>query len=92
MSEKAEEETQVPRREPILPFPSAEFEKKSTALCSVIFEELNDFLLLAEMSYAISPLHGQIFDRFKAQCIQFSHDMLLADGDMPEIARRLDLG
>ncbi|WP_079227350.1 hypothetical protein [Pseudomonas putida] len=64
--------------------------KMSTAWSAAAFEELAAAIEFIELGVdEITPLQRKIWERYKAQTAQFAHDMLLAEGDLSEIERRL---
>lgn len=66
--------------------------KMSTAWCAVAFEELAAAIDFIEAGIEqTTPLQQKVWERYKAQTAQFAHDMLLAEGSMEEIAKRLGL-
>ncbi|UVM50145.1 MULTISPECIES: hypothetical protein [unclassified Pseudomonas] len=66
--------------------------KMSTAWCAVAFEELATAIDFIEAGIEqTTPLQQKLWERYKAQTAQFAHDMLLAEGNLDEITRRLGL-
>ncbi|MDD1009712.1 hypothetical protein M5G27_19730 [Pseudomonas shahriarae] len=66
--------------------------KMSTAWCAVAFEELATAIDFIEAGIEqTTPLQQKVWERYKAQTAQFAHDMLLAEGNLDEITRRLGL-
>jgi len=66
--------------------------KFSTAWCSIAFEELASAIDFIEAGIGkTNELQKRLWERYKAQTAQFAHDMLLADGNKDEIARRLGI-
>ncbi|SER20902.1 Uncharacterised protein [Pseudomonas luteola] len=66
--------------------------KGSTAWCAIAFEELAQAIDLIECGInEMTQDQQQVWKRYKAQTVQFAHDMLLAEGNRSEIQRRLGL-
>lgn len=68
--------------------------KFSLARAAIIIEELEDFMIFLKMETMRDKRNGiaaEICRRFEESCIKFSKDLLLANGYMPEIARRLNV-
>ncbi len=66
--------------------------KMTTAVCIGAIEELApviDFIDIGAKD--MTPEQREIWERYKAQTVQFIDDMLLADGNLPTIRRRLNL-
>lgn len=66
--------------------------KGSTAWCAVAFDELAEAMSFIDMGAAdMTPMQRELWERYKKQTIDFAHNMLLAEGDREEIARRLGI-
>lgn len=66
--------------------------KVSTAWCAIAFEELAEAINFIDLgSRDMTPMQREVWERYKQQTVDFAHDMLLAEGDKQEIARRLGI-
>lgn len=66
--------------------------KCSTAWCSIAFEELAEAIEFIDLGAGqMTAMQRAVWERYKRTTMDFAHDMLLAEMDQREVARRLGI-
>ena len=68
--------------------------KSQTFLASLILEELLQAIEFSELMGsegdigALTPIQRKVWEKYKAQTVQFARDMMMVSGDISELERR----